>query len=286
VPLVPGPPGVLLQIHSAVSTPIFDTEAGAQISVLVQDYARSNEHPETIQIPKPSPNVVIPSFPFGWAVLLNSTHEVDLSQVTTYIVQNYSQGGGFGGEIEWVAGTQTFALSGDGAGVVPGLTVTGVPLLGGAFLPEDVERGFIDHVLAVSWPQFRDQQQYWEATTEVSSDDFYGPCGGGVYGGSSWRQYALGACQVLRLNPEGTLVTEENNLIDESAFAPITRLVLRGMRTYGVMPVRTGVSMSIVHESEHVVVRLFFFLQMQVPRRGFSASRLRRRRSWPATSRC
>ncbi len=249
VSLLPGPPGVLLQLRSLEAIPIFDAERNTTVEVPNVNYAGASTG-EGSRIPTPVSKVVIPSFPLGWVVLLNATHETDLSQVTTYVVQGYTQGGGYAGDIEAVAGAISFSLQGSGAGVVPALTATGTPLLGGAFLPEDIERGFIDHVLAVSWPQFRNQLQYWEATSEVSSDDFYAPCGGGVYDGSSWRQFALGACQVLRLRPAGTLVFENNTAVDESAFAPITRMMLQGMRTYGVTPVRVGLSMSIVHESK------------------------------------
>lgn len=119
-------------------------------------------------------------------------------------------------------------------------------------LPEDIERGFINHMLAVTWPQFRNQNRYFSATDAafvISSADFFPPCSGGISEGSSWRQFGLACGQVLRLKKEGELRSHLNLPIDETVFSPITRMVLRAMRTFGVSPVRLGSSMTLLTES-------------------------------------
>ena len=45
------------------------------------------------------------------------------------------------------------------------------------------------------------------------------------------------------------LFDNANNLIDETLFSPATRMVLKAMRVYGIMPVRFGNSMSIMSEA-------------------------------------
>jgi hypothetical protein len=116
-------------------------------------------------------------------------------------------------------------------------------------LPEDIQRGHIDHVISVTFPQFRNQDAYFVQTDVVRTSDYYSPCIGGTIFSTSWRQHALGACQILRLKPEGQLVDVNNATIDESKLANITRIVLRGFREYGIMPARVGKSMSIIAES-------------------------------------
>lgn len=54
---------------------------------------------------------------------------------------------------------------------------------------------------------------------------------------------------MLRLKPNGTLVFVNNSLINEDLFAPVTKMVLKAFRTYGVMPVRLGSTMSVLSES-------------------------------------
>ena len=54
---------------------------------------------------------------------------------------------------------------------------------------------------------------------------------------------------MLRLKPEGTLVDMENKTIDESVFSPVTKMLLKGFREFGVMPVRPGPGMNIISES-------------------------------------
>ena len=54
---------------------------------------------------------------------------------------------------------------------------------------------------------------------------------------------------MLRLKPEGSLVDIENKTIDETRFSPLTRMVLRAYREYGIMPTTVGPSMSLITES-------------------------------------
>ncbi len=137
-PLLPGPPGVLVQLRALDSPPIFDTVPNLFFSVPNTDYS-GQVTGEGSLLPQPFLPTVLPSPPLGIAVLVNDTHETDLSQVTTFSVQGFSQGGGYIGPIEAVAASAQFRRNDSGAGIVSEVTLSGVPLLGGLFLPEDIE---------------------------------------------------------------------------------------------------------------------------------------------------
>jgi hypothetical protein len=197
-PLIPNPPGLLVQVLSQAAPPIFGA-LNTTISVPQIDYSGAATGSE-LEILSPTLKLITPTFPSGWAVLTNNEVEMDLYQVTTFSVMGFSQGGGFLGPITSVGASSSFALSGSGNGSSAGVVPTGVPLLGGVLLSEDLDRGSIDHVLAVTWPQFRNQAQYYEQSESFWSSDFFPPAVSSVFSGSSWRQMALAAgCVLFRL---------------------------------------------------------------------------------------
>ena len=275
VSLIPSPPGVNCEVAGFLNPPIYYTRPNdTTISVPNVDYDGTS-YGDNITVPRPSSIFIVPTGPRfeysnGIAVLVTDNLEAfDLYQVTTYSLQGLSKGGGYLGPIQAIGEMHKIDLEGQGDVVQPAIlpsapSASRMPLLAGVLLPEDVERGVIEHVLAVTYPQFRNQNPYSKRTSVVRDSDFYAPCPAGMNTGSSWRQHALGACQLLRLNPRGTLVTLENQTIDESQFAPITQMVLRAFRTYGVMPTTVGPSMSIITES-----LVTAFLNLTDERAGF-----------------
>ncbi len=123
---------------------------------------------------------------------------------------------------------------------------TGIALLAGLLVPEDIERGRIDHALAFAAPVLRNRSPdpseplpgeavYPAATTET---DFYdvGPHG--------WR-----AGERIRLK-EG-LVDEDCVPIEEREAAPITRMFLAALREHGAYLVDNAAGFSFFAEDIH-----------------------------------
>lgn len=260
VPVLPGPIAVQLRVNNAISVPIFAASSATNITLQAYAYNGNPTSSQPFVVPRPVNGVVVPSNPqsiasLGLVSLVTPTTEVDLLQTTTFISGGVSQGGGFLGVPVATANAASFPLD-TSPGYLNssfGATWSGAALLAGLLLPEDLESGTIRHALAASYPQYRDQNSYTQLPSNsprpVSSADFFPPCGTGISDGASWRQYALGCGQTLRLKPAGTLLDSSGVAIDERQFAPVTRLVMQAMRTYGVIPVRVGTAFSILTES-------------------------------------
>lgn len=204
--------------------------------------------PVTIPVPA---GVVRPAGPEGTdsdghLVLYNpdTYMEYDFWQATT--VRNRrckSRGGGQPGTAILEAGTVDFfdvRSSGTNPSGYYSARASGVPLLAGLILPEDIETGTIKHALAVAIPRPRNTNKNtpWEpyasdivypsATVEV---DFY-----------NTDPYALAQGQRIRLKKSivmadeawGTAYgVEAGILIDDLPVAPITRMFLEALHTYG-----------------------------------------------------
>jgi hypothetical protein len=163
-----------------------------------------------------------------------------------------SRGGGLLGTAIFEAGAiDYFDVRGPGANpdTYYSARATGVPLLAGLILPEDVERGEIAHALALAIPGLRNlspdpsQPQpsdihYPASTTET---DFY-----------STHADALAAGQRLRLKP--SLVDEEGLQIDEQGLAPITRMLIAALRTHGAIVVDNAGGFTFYAEDVHSAV--------------------------------
>ena len=105
---------------------------------------------------------------------------------------------------------------------------TGVPLLAGLILPEDVESGVISHALAFAIPGLRNLS---DDPQEPSHADYFYPATtteGEFY---STNPHALAAGQRIRLKE--TIVDENCSPIDEASLSPITRMFLAALRNYG-----------------------------------------------------
>ncbi len=106
---------------------------------------------------------------------------------------------------------------------------TGTPLLAGLILPEDVESGAIEHALEFAIPGPRNLNTV-DPFDPFPSDYFY-PASTTETDYYSTNPNALAAGQRIRLKPQ--VVDENCDLINENDFAPITRMFLTALRTYG-----------------------------------------------------
>lgn len=189
----------------------------------------------------------------GHLVLYDPTTstEYDFWQATTVRSQPCgSLGSGYLGASILEAGyADFFDVTGDGSNP-PGVysaRAMGTALLAGMILPEDIESGSIDHALALGILGPRNLSPdpgspllsdilYPAATTE---SDYY-----------STNPRALAAGQ--RLRAKSTLVDDTGTIIDEeNDLAPITRMFLAALRTYGAYVVDNAGGLSFYAEDIH-----------------------------------
>jgi hypothetical protein len=192
--------------------------------------------PATVPVPE---GVVRPAGPpgrdaDGHMVLFDASTLMayDFWQATTFRDgECASRGGGLIGSTIIEAGAiELFDLRGPGINLdrYSSARATGVPLLAGLILPEDIEQGEIAHALVYAIPGPRNISETPEEP--LRSDYFYPATTTEVFSYNTNPQ-ALAAGQRIRLKK--TLVDEEGNRINEKRFAPITRLFLTALRTYG-----------------------------------------------------
>jgi hypothetical protein len=210
------------------------------------DYTNPKVLPDTwydeggpVSAPKPA-GKIRPSGPQGTdadghVVLFNTktNMEYDFWQVTT--VGNgkcSSRGGGYEGTDILEAGIMDFFdVSGKGANPAgneySSARASGLPLLGGLILPEDVESGSIDHALACAIPAPR----LLNGDDIVEGVDYVYPASRAEETYYNTNKYAIAQGQRLRLRQ--TLRDEDGNVIDENSLAPITLMFLKALREYG-----------------------------------------------------
>jgi hypothetical protein len=229
--------------------PVYGAGAG-QASVWICDYDGNvgwpspKFPPETQQeggpVTVPSPaGSVRPAMPSGtWsdghAVLydVDSYTEYDYWQATTVrdgVCQ--SRGGGLIGTTIYEAGAvDFFDVRGTGVNsdTLSSARATGTPLLAGLILPEDVESGAIEHALEFAIPGPRNLSA--DPFDPLPSDYFY-PVSTTETDYYSTNPNALAAGQRIRLKSQ--VVDEDCHPINENDFAPITRMFLTALRTYG-----------------------------------------------------
>lgn len=160
-----------------------------------------------------------------------------------------SQGGGLAGPAILEAGVvDVFDVRGEGANpdTYFSARATGVPLLAGLILPEEVETGVIAHALAMAIPGPRNTAP--DPYEPLASDYFYpaSTTEGDFY---STDPDALAAGQRLRLRE--TIVDEEGSVVDEEQLAPITRMFLTALRTYGAIVVDNAGGFTFYAEDIH-----------------------------------
>ena len=160
-----------------------------------------------------------------------------------------SLGGGRGGSIILEAGAVDY-FDVTGAGVDPdgysSARATGVPLLAGLLLPEDIEQGTIQHALAVSVPGLRNSSP---TPSEPLASDYYYPTSTTETDYYSTDPLALAAGQRLRLKE--AIYGDEGALLEETSLAPITRLFLSALREYGAYVVDNAGGLTFYAEDVH-----------------------------------
>ena len=122
----------------------------------------------------------------------------------------------------------------------------GTPLLAGLIIPEDIIDGAIHHALALAIPGPRNTSR--DPFTPVASDVFY-PATTTETDFYNTDPRSLAAGQRLRL--KSTLVDDDGQKIDESEFAPITRIFLTALREYGAIIVDNAGGFSFYAEDIH-----------------------------------
>ncbi len=252
--------------YDQYAIPIFRMGSSEQ-SVLICDYEGNLGWPSLkfpdnqqeggpVTIPNPA-GVVRPSGPLdtdadGHLVLYNpeTFMAYDLWQATTQRDGECSSWGGglLGDQILETGAVDFFDIRSDGSNIdtYSSARATGVPLLAGLILPEDITNGKIAHALAVAIPGLRNlnpdpseplPSDYFYPTTTTETD-FY-----------NTNEFALAAGQRLRLRP--TLVDEGGNPINENQLAPITKIFLEALRTYGAIVVDNAGGFSYYAEDIH-----------------------------------
>jgi hypothetical protein len=141
-----------------------------------------------------------------------------------------------------------FDLNGDGTNP-DGLwsaRAVGTALLAGLIVAEDVEGGAIEHALACAIPGPRNTAT--DPTEPVASDYVY-PAATAESEYYNTDPRALAPGQRLRLKQ--TIVDEEGQPIDEEDLAPITRMFLAALRTYGAYVVDNAGGFTFYAEDIH-----------------------------------
>ena len=262
------------------SIAIFATGEGQQ-AVRTTDYEGnpSSSHKLTpgadgrLTVPAPA-GTVRPSGPQdtdadGHLVLYDSNQslEYDYWQATTATdADGVSLGGGQPGDRITAAGTvDFFDLRGTGANTdtLWSARAMGTPLLAGLLLPEDVERGVIDHALAFAVPGPRNTTGSNEA--EPVPGDYFYPTSTTETDFFNTYLSALAAGQRIRLRT--SLVDESGNTLDENQLAPITRMFLAALRTYGATLVNNAGGLTFYAEDAHTAVLTLDPRRDQVPGR-------------------
>ncbi len=255
--------------YDAYAVPIFRAGAGQQ-DVVICDYEGNLGWPHAAKFPDsklggpvtiPSPDGgVRPAGPQdigadGHLVLYDpATHtEYDLWQATTVrsgLCQ--SAGGGREGTVIYEAGAvDFFALGGQGTNPdgYSSARATGVPLLAGLILPEDVEGGVIAHALAVAIPGLRNTSG--DPSTPIAADYFY-PASTTETDFYNTNPNALAAGQRLVLKQ--AIVDDRGDLLDEGSLAPITRMFLAALRDYGAYVVDNAGGFTFYAEDIHSAI--------------------------------
>jgi len=163
-----------------------------------------------------------------------------------------SRGGGLMGTAILEAGAiDFFDVRGSGANpdTYSSARAMGTPLLAGLILPEDVEGGAIAHALAFAIPGPRNLST--DPYEPLSSDYFY-PASTTETDFYSTNPYALAAGQRIRLKQ--TLVEGAGYPLDENELAPITRMLLAALRTYGAYLVDNSGGFTFYAEDIHTAV--------------------------------
>jgi len=170
-----------------------------------------------------------------------------------------SQGGGLIGNAVLEAGmVDFFDVRGPGANPVTyySARASGVPLLAGLLVPEDIETGVIEHALAVAIPNPRNTN----GRRDPSPDDIVYPAS--QVEGDFYNTDPLALAQGQRIRLKDMLVVADESYgdtygvteaipISDLPVAPITRMFLTALHTYGAYVVDNSGGLTIYAEDIH-----------------------------------
>lgn len=253
--------------YDEYTIPVFRAGAGQQ-PVLLCDYegGEGGTNPKLpaesgiVTVPVPA-GTVRPSGPEG----IDADGHLVLYDPVTFTAYDFwqattvrdgecqSRGGGLTGTVIFEAGAiDFFDVRGPGANpdTYFSARATGVPLLAGLILPEDVESGAISHALAVAIPGLRNTNEQ-TPSGPLPSDYFY-PASTTETDYYNTDPYALAAGQRLRLRQK--IVDENGDPIAEGQLAPITQMFLAALRTHGAILVDNAGGFIFYAEDIHTAV--------------------------------
>lgn len=257
--------------HDEYTMPIFRAGSGRQ-EVLICDYEGQLEWPsprfgvDKLGGPVPVPRSVGPVRPAsppgresdGSMVLYSPDTGVafDFWQATTERrgVCRSRGAGRTGTEILEAGAVEFFDVRGAGANddTLSSARAVGTPLLAGLILPEDVERGAVGHALASAFPGLRNTGPDHDEPTKA---DYFYPASTTETDYYDTNPDALAAGQRLRLKDH--LVDDAGRPVDEDSLAPITKMILEALRSYGAYPVdNAGGFIFYAEESQTAVLHL------------------------------
>ncbi|MCD4722734.1 MAG: hypothetical protein K8S13_23185 [Desulfobacula sp.] len=251
--------------YNAYSVSIFAMGSSVQ-NVIVKDY-KGNASGNTsklptgqngmIQVPTSAGNIR-PAGPQdtgadGHLVLFDTQtgQAYDFWQATTAqdMSGNNLGGGQTGAAILAMGAVDYFDTNGTGVNAdgISSARATGVPLLAGLILPEDIESGSINHALGFAIP-FPRNLNTADPFTPLSSD-YFSPASTTETDYYSTNPNALAAGQRIRLKQ--TIVNENGQTIAESGVSPIMLMFLTALRTYGGIVVDNAGGFSFYAEDIH-----------------------------------
>lgn len=255
--------------HDDYAMPIYRAGQGQQ-SVLICDYEGNKSWPGPkfpdnqqeggpVSVPGPA-STVRPAGPQS----IDADGHLVLYQSETFIAYDYwqattvrdaectSRGGGLTGTTILETGAIDFfdvRASGTNPDTYSSARAVGTPLLAGLILPEDVESGAIAHALAFAIPGLRNTSS---DPSEPLASDYYYPASTTETDYYNTHAQALAAGQRMRLKQ--TLVDDAGDALDENALAPITRMFLTALRTYGAYLVDNAGGFTFYAEDVHTAV--------------------------------
>lgn len=161
------------------------------------------------------------------------------------------EGGIIGDKILQAGVVDYFDLQGPGAnpdGYYSARAV-GTPLLAGLILPEDIESGVIAHALSFAIPGPRNTSFN---PSEPKSADYFYPASTTETDFYNTDSLSLASGQRIRIKQ--TLYNEEGEIINEEELAPITRMYLEALRSYGAYLVDNAGGFTFYAEDVHTAV--------------------------------
>jgi hypothetical protein len=211
--------------------------------------------PGQIKVPQPA-GTIRPPGPQntegdGHTVLYDATtsREWDFWQPTTQSDGPcQSLGGGLEGDsILEAGGADYFDVLGVGTNAdgLYSARASGTPLLAGIILPEEIERGSINHALGVALPAPKNLNP----SAPQRGRDYYYPASRAEETYYNSNPLAIAQGQHIRLKRK--LVDANGAALDEGTLAPVTRIFIKALRDYGAFVVDNANGFTFTAEDYH-----------------------------------